>query len=569
MRSKFKDEHPFEKRKAEAERIRQKYPDRIPVICEKADRTDIPTIDKKKYLVPSDLTVGQFVYVIRKRIKLAPEKAIFIFVDEVLPPTAALMSAIYEEHRLAAKYPRWRLPQPTELILKAFLAYSVMSDYSGTDSVVESHSNRTPRILPCVYLFPPEEDEGNVVCVFPSTRPDPFNSTPRTSGDVFYQLPDALDEEEGARYGVSTYMTSYSVSYQGKKPDSRTRSTNAQSNKTLNKKRNCTDPHNPAVFRMPSECDQDLEDESIFIPPSSRRSSVFEDRSIPPEPVTMKNIDTSLEGSSSFPSSPLEVSTRSSSSFKEKAKTAFKTFRRPTLKRRKEPAIETPDPPAGVGPSHEDVFPIGLKKKKNRRSLMSFLNSSSTSINPTSSVELHTQNSTDLSLLKKGKSCAAPPSNPSMPNGSTSGSQLVPKSSKLSRRRSITQIFSRKTPYENSNKLEDPVQISDPPERRQSLSTPSGSETGDDEPKSPVMLSETTEDIAMEDDSDLVSTPRSMSRPMPLDMGKVADFSNRFSLHVDDNPSTDSPIMELAVQLNSLDFNHLDPAVYSDSNDDD
>lgn len=43
--------------------------------------------------------MGQFVYVIRKRIKLAPEKAIFIFVDEILPPTAALMSAIYEEHK--------------------------------------------------------------------------------------------------------------------------------------------------------------------------------------------------------------------------------------------------------------------------------------------------------------------------------------------------------------------------------------------------------------------------------------------------------------------------------------
>jgi GABA(A) receptor-associated protein len=49
--------------------------------------------------VTQDLTVGQFVYVIRKRIKLAPEKAIFIFVDEVLPPAAALMSAIYEEHK--------------------------------------------------------------------------------------------------------------------------------------------------------------------------------------------------------------------------------------------------------------------------------------------------------------------------------------------------------------------------------------------------------------------------------------------------------------------------------------
>ena len=38
-------------------------------------------------------------YVIRKRIKLRPEKAIFIFVSSVLPPSAALMSSIYEEHR--------------------------------------------------------------------------------------------------------------------------------------------------------------------------------------------------------------------------------------------------------------------------------------------------------------------------------------------------------------------------------------------------------------------------------------------------------------------------------------
>jgi len=39
------------------------------------------------------------VYVIRKRIKLSPEKAIFIFVRNVLPPTAALMSAVYDEHK--------------------------------------------------------------------------------------------------------------------------------------------------------------------------------------------------------------------------------------------------------------------------------------------------------------------------------------------------------------------------------------------------------------------------------------------------------------------------------------
>ncbi|KAG6387433.1 hypothetical protein SASPL_152620 [Salvia splendens] len=98
-KSSFKLEHPLERRQAEAARIREKYPDRIPVIVEKAERSDIPDIDKKKYLVPADLTVGQFVYVVRKRIKLSAEKAIFIFVKNVLPPTAAMMSAIYEENK--------------------------------------------------------------------------------------------------------------------------------------------------------------------------------------------------------------------------------------------------------------------------------------------------------------------------------------------------------------------------------------------------------------------------------------------------------------------------------------
>jgi len=97
--SEFKNQHTFEKRKAEAQRIRAKYPDRIPVIAEKASESDIPDIDKKKYLVPADLSVGQFVYVIRKRIKLKPEKAIFIFVNNTLPPTASLMSQIYKEHK--------------------------------------------------------------------------------------------------------------------------------------------------------------------------------------------------------------------------------------------------------------------------------------------------------------------------------------------------------------------------------------------------------------------------------------------------------------------------------------
>ena len=95
----FKNEHPLDKRKLEAERIRSKYPERVPVICEKDSRSDIPDIDKKKYLVPADLTVSQFTWVIRKRIKLPPESAMFLFINDHLPQKASLMSTVYEEQK--------------------------------------------------------------------------------------------------------------------------------------------------------------------------------------------------------------------------------------------------------------------------------------------------------------------------------------------------------------------------------------------------------------------------------------------------------------------------------------
>ncbi|KAL5223394.1 hypothetical protein ABZP36_028107 [Zizania latifolia] len=46
-----------ERRQAEANRIREKYPDRIPVIVEKAERSDIPDIDKKKSVLKTTLRI--------------------------------------------------------------------------------------------------------------------------------------------------------------------------------------------------------------------------------------------------------------------------------------------------------------------------------------------------------------------------------------------------------------------------------------------------------------------------------------------------------------------------------
>jgi len=95
----FKDKFSLESRKIESAKIVKRYPDRKPIIVEKSSGSDIMQIDKKKYLVPSDLTVGQFIYVIRKRINLPSDQAIYIFINNTLPPTASLISNIYETHK--------------------------------------------------------------------------------------------------------------------------------------------------------------------------------------------------------------------------------------------------------------------------------------------------------------------------------------------------------------------------------------------------------------------------------------------------------------------------------------
>ena len=100
----FKERYTFEERKEEASRIKEKYPDRIPVIVEKSPGSNIPDIDKNKFLVPSDLTVGQFIYVIRKRIKISHDKAIFIFINNLIPSTSHQMSAIYDNHKEPCGY---------------------------------------------------------------------------------------------------------------------------------------------------------------------------------------------------------------------------------------------------------------------------------------------------------------------------------------------------------------------------------------------------------------------------------------------------------------------------------
>ena len=95
--SKFKQSYEFNSRLAECNRIILKFPDRIPIICEKnLSNKDTPDIDKSKYLVPYDLTVSQFLFVIRKKMRLPPERGIFLFVNDKIISGSQIISTIYE-----------------------------------------------------------------------------------------------------------------------------------------------------------------------------------------------------------------------------------------------------------------------------------------------------------------------------------------------------------------------------------------------------------------------------------------------------------------------------------------
>jgi len=96
----FKDTYPFDKRKFEASRIRKKYINRVPVIVERSNDNSIPLLEKKKYLVPYDLTIGEFMLLIRRKINLDEKVGIYLFFnDNILVTCSEMMGDSYNKHK--------------------------------------------------------------------------------------------------------------------------------------------------------------------------------------------------------------------------------------------------------------------------------------------------------------------------------------------------------------------------------------------------------------------------------------------------------------------------------------
>lgn len=102
LQNTFKNKFPLEKRKADAKRVLDRYYDRIPVVVEVEDtrhsKVLLEHFDKQKYLVPKDLTVAQFLYIIRNRCKIGSKKALFMFFNGALEPASKYMGDVYADH---------------------------------------------------------------------------------------------------------------------------------------------------------------------------------------------------------------------------------------------------------------------------------------------------------------------------------------------------------------------------------------------------------------------------------------------------------------------------------------
>ena len=77
--------------------IIRRHPDRVPV---KVLVKDDLELERTKYLVPKEMSCSQFLAHVRKSMKtnLKKHEAIFIFVENVLPPISKAIGEVYQEY---------------------------------------------------------------------------------------------------------------------------------------------------------------------------------------------------------------------------------------------------------------------------------------------------------------------------------------------------------------------------------------------------------------------------------------------------------------------------------------
>jgi GABA(A) receptor-associated protein len=96
--SAFKRGTPFADRQALADKIKARYPGRLPVICEPAPGCAL-VIDKCKLLVDETAVVAHLLATVRQRVgTLRNTDALFLFARGSIPASAHTVREVYDRH---------------------------------------------------------------------------------------------------------------------------------------------------------------------------------------------------------------------------------------------------------------------------------------------------------------------------------------------------------------------------------------------------------------------------------------------------------------------------------------
>ncbi|XP_050314766.1 microtubule-associated proteins 1A/1B light chain 3C-like isoform X2 [Anthonomus grandis grandis] len=87
-------------RKEEVMAIRNRFPNKIPVIVQKYWKDNqLPQLDKSKFLVPQDITMSQFQTIIRNRMRMNQNQALYLLVnDRSMLSLSLTLGEVYSEH---------------------------------------------------------------------------------------------------------------------------------------------------------------------------------------------------------------------------------------------------------------------------------------------------------------------------------------------------------------------------------------------------------------------------------------------------------------------------------------
>ncbi|KAL0818967.1 hypothetical protein ABMA28_008260 [Loxostege sticticalis] len=142
VRQCFKTKKPFVSRKEEVMAIKSKFPNKIPLIVERYHKEkSLPALDKTKFLVPEDITMSQFLVIIRNRIRMKPNQALYLIINNRSMLSMSLtMAQAYENYGDEDGF--------LYITYASQEVFGYQDDMTGSDQEVQAIRHRFPNKVP-------------------------------------------------------------------------------------------------------------------------------------------------------------------------------------------------------------------------------------------------------------------------------------------------------------------------------------------------------------------------------------------------------------------------------------